>query len=131
MTKHTDKYGREWRYQPAHDTDKMVRIPRDVMERFILADRILAGHPLAMGGAFRGYLAAYPDAECYVLRTPLEICTGARFSDQGQDYLSSLIFDKAVLIRMLQYMRTREADMQNLQALSDLFPRLGINSLDL
>jgi hypothetical protein len=130
MAKHTDKYGREWFFTPAHDADNMVKIPREVMERFILADRICEGR--TMLGDYAGYFASMARVECYVLRLPgLGACTGARFSDEGQDYYSSLVNDSHILLKMLQCVRVTDTDLKNLQALADLFPRLGDNSLDL
>lgn len=111
---HKDKFGREWKFTPHHNTDRMIKIPTDVMERFIAADRLIVGPwPL------RDYF--HQPVECYVLRLAhLGICTGARYSDDGPDYYSSLLHQDFMVMQLLRYTH-KHCDIKNHAALLEVF----------
>jgi hypothetical protein len=115
---HTDKFGREWKFTPHHDTNRMLKVPTDVMERFIAADRLVAG-PYHMRPYFQGQ-----EVECYVLRLGFggraSICTGARYGNDGPDYYSSLLDQEFMLQALLRHSRWN-ADLANLSALHEVF----------
>ncbi len=125
MAKHIDKYGRAWQFKPAHDTAKMVKVSSAVMERFILADRILSGN------ATNDYANYFTGAivDCYILRGGNEVYTGARYGDEGADYYSSLINNKCVLLKLLQYLHGA-TDVNNFRAIVELFPNICADSLE-
>lgn len=125
MTKHTDKFGRDWEFTPAHDTNRMVKVPTDVMEAFIVADRIIEWR--AKADSWVNYFKG-AKVECYVLVSQAGVFTGARFGDNGPDYYSSLINDQYILLKLVQYVH-RYADIYNLAAIAELFPNLADGSL--
>jgi hypothetical protein len=123
MTKHIDKFGREWKFTPHHNTDRMIKVPTEIMERFILADRLIVGPWDQRQSYFRGQ-----EVECYVLRMgSLEdfpnftgVCTGARWSDDGPDYYSSLLHQGDMVKALLRYMY-KHGDVKNHAATVEIY----------
>jgi hypothetical protein len=115
---HTDKFGREWKFEPHHNTDRMIKVKTEVMERFIAADRLIVG-PWDRLSYFKG-----EEVECYVLRLHFDgnagICTGARFSDNGPDYYSSLIHDMRMIKELIRYVY-KEGDIKNHAAILEIY----------
>jgi hypothetical protein len=120
MTKHIDKFGREWKFTPHHNTDRMIKVPTEIMERFILADRLIVG-PSDRDSYFGG-----EEVECYVLRPDFgnpdftDVCTGARWSDDGPDYYSSLLHQGVMVKALLRYMY-KHGDVKNHAAIVEIY----------
>jgi hypothetical protein len=119
---HIDKFGREWKFEPAHNTDRMIKVATPVMERFILADRLIKG-PTELKPYFQGR-----EVECYVLRlegSRMGLCTGARWSDEGAHYHSDLLHNLWMVDELVRFMY-REGDIKNHAAILEVYKdRMG------
>lgn len=115
-----DKYGRNWKFKPGHDTTMMLQISPELLHAALqLRDLSADNYPLA----------DLRELDCYLIRMPTleEWCVGARFSDEPQNYLSPYL-DQLLIDYMLLKHR-QQADQHErlaIEAIDEAYPPPGV-----
>ena len=117
---HKDEYGRTWKFKPGHDTAMMLQISPELLH---------AALQLRDLGADNYPLTSLREMDCYLLRSPLAFeqwYVGARFSDEGQDYLSPYLDPLLVEYMVKKHLQVAYMpEWRAIEAINKVYPPPG------